>query len=258
MTPSHPDHSKLREAIHRASESGRLIDGNPRENQLHEDRKVLCMEVIRLKVELAKVRSVAPATPARGEAQYDCKCVQCGKTIYQGVLCAECHSRLAQPPCDDAHVAPGCELFSDPTRSAPVNAAVQAADEDWAQLFASNLKACDIISSRDIERVAKQAIEYSPTEALRRERDEAVYDRDNTRHALILNEVALAAANEQLAGARHRAEGAETLIEELAAVANETDTRNVKGTIERALAKFEASRAAIDTAMRDAGKESGT
>lgn len=33
-------------------------------------------------------------------------------------------------------------------------------DQDWASKLASNLRACDIISSRDVERVAKQAREH--------------------------------------------------------------------------------------------------
>lgn len=47
------------------------------------------------------------------------KCSVCGAIIYQGVLCATHHSSPAQPPCDDAHVAPGCSLFSDPSKTKP-------------------------------------------------------------------------------------------------------------------------------------------
>ena len=34
----------------------------------------------------------APVEQARGAVDYDRKCIKCGAAIYQGVLCAECHS----------------------------------------------------------------------------------------------------------------------------------------------------------------------
>jgi PHP family Zn ribbon phosphoesterase len=33
--------------------------------------------------------------PVRRTKDYDRKCMDCGKAIYQGVLCAECHSKMS-------------------------------------------------------------------------------------------------------------------------------------------------------------------
>jgi len=63
----------------------------------------------------ALCHALSSAMPDKGA---DRKCQRCGAPIYQGVLCANCHSP-EQPPCDDDHVAPGCALFSDPTKTKP-------------------------------------------------------------------------------------------------------------------------------------------